>query len=331
MKKYLLCILFSVLCISFTNVVYAADLFDDVEVFYTNTEESAHNKVSLKFNNPSFDGSKTYYLVYSETNLALNSIISQNDLINNYGVENFVSIDVASATANGLEKIFARNKEAFDFYVLEALEYTLENGSRNQVVSNAITIDRDTSLNQYALGQRIIMYFDANHIAPYLYDVHPTGIDRNIKYKIGIVTDNSILNSIKNEESDALEKLLNYAKNDSNGITQSINTSNYQNTISVSDTVDINAGVYYYAYYYTDDEYYPVYDIDLHQGYVSSNGEKSLLNYRRDGFTWNIDTEQTVENPKTGITNIGIGLIVVFIVTSVTYLKMKKYSKFPLK
>ena len=43
--------------------------------------------------------------------------------------------------------------------------------------------------------------------------------ERKITYKLGEITDNSILNSISKEESGAFTKLLTYAKADSNPLT----------------------------------------------------------------------------------------------------------------
>lgn len=330
--KYLLLIL----CTMFLGIinVSAEELFSDFDVFYT--EDNSHSKVSLKFNNPSFVEGKTYYFLYSESELEIDSTIDLNDLIDNYDHNNYATFDSSNATVNGLESVFEKNKTSFDFYILEMQEYTLENGTQLKVVSDTITVDRATHLNQYSLNNRITMYFDDSHIAPYFYEVKSVNTDRNLVYKIGKVTDNSILKSIKNKESNAFDKLLSYAKNDNSGITGNIKTSDYQNTISLSDSITINDGVYYYGYYYTDDEYYPVYDIDLLQGYVSpTSDEKLLYSVKQYNFKWNLEEETIVEetpveNPKTGIQDYYalIGSIIVLASGIIIYVyKDRKFRK----
>ena len=119
--------------------------------------------------------------------------------------------------------------------------------------------------------------------------------------------------------------MINYAKNDSNGITDTIDAEliNYK----ISDKINIQDKAYYYGYYELEDEngkYYPVTDIDLLQGYTSFLG-KMFLSYNDSKFEYIFEEEQneetveiderikgTVENKKTGVK----GYVLTFLIIS---------------
>ena len=128
------------------------------------------------------------------------------------------------------------------------------------------------------------------------------------------MTDYAILKKIYNKNYEGIKDLINYAKNDSNGITDTIDAKLINYTIA--DKIDIQHKAYYYGYYELEDEdgkYYPVTDIDLLQGYTSSFG-KMFLSQNDSKFEYIFEDEQneepaevderikgTVKNENTGV------------------------------
>ena len=96
--------------------------------------------------------------------------------------------------------------------------------------------------------------------------------DRKITYKIGEVTDNSILSAISNKESDGFTRLLAYAKADSNSLGNgSFNFGDYGYKTSniAKATGKISGDKYYYVYAVADTvngKYVPVEDVVVYNG-----------------------------------------------------------------
>lgn len=96
--------------------------------------------------------------------------------------------------------------------------------------------------------------------------------DRTITYKLGEVTDTSILNGISKEEAGSFEKLLAYAKADSKPLTsgsfQYVNWS-YETANIAKATGKISQDKYYYVYSVADTvngKYVPVEDVVVYNG-----------------------------------------------------------------
>lgn len=127
------------------------------------------------------------------------------------------------------------------------------------------------------------------------------GTSRKVQLKIGRITDNDILNGIKNGEATAFESLLNYAKN---------NTGIYNNILEGNRDLSMTAGgikltteeplinanlitndAYYYLYAVVDDEngkYVKTEGVTLAQAYKSNKiaNTYSLFFYGDDDFEW---------------------------------------------
>lgn len=126
-----------------------------------------------------------------------------------------------------------------------------------------------------------------------------------LKYnlKIGRVTDNEILKAIRDQKSNSLVDLLNYAKKSS---------AVYEATVQGSESKGITRNftiiddAYYFVYVSLDTEngkYYPIEDIMLTQGVVSADLTiYYLANYLDPDFVWKIE-----ENPSKPNNNIEIG------------------------
>lgn len=160
-----------------------------------------------------------------------------------------------------------------------------------------------------------------------IYDME-TG-EQKIKFKIGEVSDKSLLSKFSNPNNESYEALIKYAQEDKNAIQSSsikLNEKTLGDSVGeyegVYDPSKIVDGKYYYVYLEIDTEdgkYYPLTDIGL---YISEkNGNLVSSNYK----------DEVVENPKTGSASgiIGIVAITTLLIGSVAYIKMKKYSKFP--
>lgn len=160
-------------------------------------------------------------------------------------------------------------------------------------------------LNQHSLGNRIIGFFDNPHTAIHFKEANRVE-GRNIKIKVGRVTDNNILLSIKNKESNCLQKLLEYAKSSESIYTGTIPLGLKEKSITTG--MNLTNKAYYYVYMIMDDEngkYYPVEDISLYQADIVGDGTeiKDLLNYLDDKFKWNIENAKTPTTNSTSQTN----------------------------
>lgn len=123
-----------------------------------------------------------------------------------------------------------------------------------------------------------------------------TNEDRKVNVKIGKVTDNAILTSIKNGESDALSKLMAYAKSASPLYTGKVSVGTSESIIG---KLNIINGAYYYAYVELDDEggkYYPIEDISLYQGKID---EVDGRTYLKDTIDWEWLVEEPASTPQT--------------------------------
>lgn len=207
-----------------------------------------------------------------------------------------------------------------------------------QIVLSNYKVERP-ALNK--LGQRMKSFFQTGKTAIFLYEAHREE-NRNVNLKIGKVTDNNILLSIKNGEADCLQKLLDYSKTASSIYTGTVPLGQ---SASITGNLDLTNEEYYYVYMEIDTEsgkYYPIEDVSLFQALVSEYVGKELHDYLSDEFKWNIqqgnsggstkksDPTQTPKTvlPNTGIQTVLISILVVTIIVAVfTSIKNKKYKE----
>ncbi len=147
--------------------------------------------------------------------------------------------------------------------------------------------------------------------------------------KIGIINDSDIINSLAKGEAGAIEKLLNYGKNASNGTTFSTVLGDVGNN-HVLGNYSVKAGSYYYAYTTLDTKngkYRQVEDITILMGRNDVDGKALLSNdvtYNISDKAYTVST--SVKNPKTADVNvlICVGVAVfVFLVFLISYKKFK--------
>ncbi len=200
---------------------------------------------------------------------------------------------------------------------------------------------------QRQLGSRLYIGLDSEKSTISIYEPHTGENKRKVMLKIGQVTDNSILSSIKNGETDSLSKLLTYAKTANSIYTGTIPVEH--NGESIINSINLINDAYYYIYAILDDEdvYYPVEEIAIVQAYVSDyNSDYKILS---TGINWDLgpidtpntdkpDNNNTIDNtidnttanvnrlPQTGENVIIIAILIVFVVVSIVlFIKNKQY------
>lgn len=232
----------------------------------------------------------------------------------------------------------------------------------NKIILENKKIERP---EQKGLTKRIYaIFFDLNNEEEenLIFVSEPHNIERKLNVYVGKITDVSILNSIKNKESDGMSKLLNYAKNNSNESNKYTLTKQKDSTGSflageLINNATFDIGEYYYMYYVLDNEngkYTNVEDIGLF--YAGSNDKRSYLSSQDDSrFEWkdfdvndannnqdntqqdtqkpndtNNTNDETVAKEPIPHTGLGIGLILfisILLVIVITFYKKANYYK----
>ena len=135
----------------------------------------------------------------------------------------------------------------------------------------------------------------------------PSSVEnRKFKLKIGKVTDNSILQKIKNNDYSGITELLQYAKNSEAVYANDLTTTNknyYRNDQALFDGRKLLSNKeYYYIYVEFDDEngkYYPIEGITLGQAYLSEYSNTwYLYAYTEEKFEWNNLSSSYTEEAK---------------------------------
>ena len=153
--------------------------------------------------------------------------------------------------------------------------------------------------------------------------------EQTIKFKIGEITDKSLLSKFSNPTQESYEALLKFAQEDTNPnqsssikINQTQVGDTYGDYPNVYDPTKVVDGKYYYVYF----------EVDTEDGKYQVLNDVALYLAQEDGNLWASNyKDEVVENPKTGSASgiIGIVAITALLIGSVAYIKMKKYSKFP--
>lgn len=177
--------------------------------------------------------------------------------------------------------------------VYAALYRVNSNTHNYDKISNTTKIDKEN----IPLGSRIkVFVLDKINISIHSYDDIDT--TKTIKYKIGKVTDNTLLNKLK--QGTGLNLLLTVAKDDSNPISTGsmtctdISDCKVTNNLSLNDFTDKK---YYYVYAYRDTnngKFVELEDVMLYQHMRGNNPSYVFLADMSDSiFTWEIDDTPT--------------------------------------
>lgn len=315
-----------------TNNTESTD-FSNVKISFKNTGAKSFVNYSLKFENVTFKDKE--YFVYLSHNKTKPEI--KNDAT---GKPSNADGTIISATGknNAIysdEKLHKVLEEYGDIYV-SVVEYDAKTKKEEMV----LTSKKVTRPSLNSLGQRLKIYMFADETSFFVYDNKYDGIERNVKLKVGKVTDNSILKSIKNGDADCLNKLNEYAKKDNGIYSKTFKISKNTNNLGAfTQDMKLKNKEYYYVYTYLEDEnnkYVGIEDISLCQALSTSKGY-TLIDYLSDQFKWNISDnksnnakDNTTANkiiPFTG-TSITLIMSVIFLlaVTITCYIKNKKYK-----
>ena len=173
--------------------------------------------------------------------------------------------------------------------------------------------------------------------------VFPTDIEnRKFNLKIGKVTDNNILNKIKNNDYQGIVDLLSYAKSNS-AIYQKDLVTTRENYYASTETLFgrnlLEDKAFYYIYVIFDDEngkYEPIEGVTLGQAWFSSSGTWwDLFAYTDDKIEWNNlsysggdSTTAPGKIPQTGdVIGIVVSVIALFGIVAVAAIKKNRRLK----
>lgn len=195
------------------------------------------------------------------------------------------------------------------------------------------------------LGTRIQGYFFAERSNVFVHEPMINDyLEIPITVKVGKITDKDILHAIKNKESNALSKLLDYAKSANSIYVGTMEAGNGNDEESITTNLDVVDDEYCYVYFTTGDGYYPVEDVSLYQVQFN-DGKKYLFDYLSDEFKWNLGDEEkpgettptptpsqddtTIKDklPQTGQTAAAVVITgIAAIAGTVFFVKSKKYK-----
>ena len=344
MKKILSIMLAFVLALAMISVVYAADTKSDFSNATYKINEQNSYIYDLRISNVKFGDVETGNLKYMFTSS------STQPTYNNSDVES-LSFDKSSGEANihSIEKYLELKQDMY-LWIFE----TDGSDVTGKIVYNK-KIEKP-ELKKYTDVFTITQI--TKDSAQVLFNAPwSASTKRNIKIKVGEVTDNALLNSIKNKESNCFEKLVTYAKNNTGKLidetvksnTSSANTAQgyYDGKFSIKSNVE--DGKYYYLYAYVDDEngkYIPIEGVTLAYSSNPTGDYWFLFFLGEDDFKWkdftangsnggsssvvaNTSKDNTIAKtvlPATGADLVvSISIFALAISTVIAYVKIKKY------
>ena len=283
----------------------------------------------------------TYYLYLTNGKSKPTLETDSNNLIKSGYTEMIIGSKFANpynsiGSQDKIKTPFEKNGDVYAWIVEE--KYAGNGKYENKYVLEEYKINRPS---QRSLGARFSGYFDKEVTDIFYWGIsakeRSTSDSRKVKIKIGKVDNASILRAIKNKESGALNKLLEYSKSAKSIYTF---TTKIGVSSSITDKIDIADGQYYYVYYELDDEngkYYPAEDVMLYQALINKD-IRSLHNYLDPKFVWKLSDatptkpseDKTVASgtlPQTGETMIIIGSIaIITVIAVVAGIQIKKYK-----
>lgn len=247
--------------------------------------------------------SNYYYIITENTtkptievSLEGNNAVDTRKMYDKYNVNDYRKYNDLNVDRNiDITNLFEMNNSKLYLWIVEQQRNKATGKFEQKFILESKELNKP---EQNKLGSRMKGYFFSDKTSTFLYEPynHSNKDNRNINVKIGKISDSSILKSIKNGESNCLEKLLEYAKNA---------TSIYEGKIklgedsTITDKFDLKQNEYYYVYFELDDEngkYYTVEEVSLYQALVSENVGKNLFDYLSSEFKWNIVEQNKEEN-----------------------------------
>ena len=236
--------------------------------------EKSHATPSLKINNVEFKEEYSYYAYLSHDP---NAIENPSSLTGLSDFEDWKSFSNGIIGIRALEDVIETDGRIY-IWIAEYQE------NEGKVLLTSKEVER---LEQLPLGRRIIGYIQNIDTKDSIYVNEPFSADsRSINYKIGEITNREMISKVINNESGALQELLNHAKN-AQSLSQGT-TKLQDNENSIIDGINLKDKAYYFVYYEAEDEngkYYPIEDIALMQALKLGDGW-TLVDYTDDRFSF---------------------------------------------
>ena len=279
MKKKILLLFVAILSVVGISSVNAATNLDGAKYnFVINNPESMVKYFDFVITGATFNTDNTYEVYFSHQQT------DTSDLENGTYISANVTADSLTVSYLNTRKCL---EEAGDIYVWVR---ETEGGTKNFIASG-VKVERP----ELMLSTRIAanFTFDVTRINV-LYPSETNYSNRDVTYKIGLVTDLDLVRALNTDDETALKKALDdlmaYAKADAGKYTGTIKTGDTESiTKNMGDLVDKG---YYYAYLVVDTDngkYYQIEDVNLYQA-VNCDLEPSLNNYTFPEFEWPEDS-----------------------------------------
>lgn len=310
--------------------------------------------------NPKDDIRNTYYYIITSSNTKPN--ISYNTY---GGVDTEATNEINYLNVNSddnylysrtLDKYVELNQDLHLWVIQDvALEDTYYNNEGNYITHSTKFVVEGQKLTRPTLPQLnlILKSFnignwesDTNSDAfTYINFRFPSATEnRKFRIKIGLVTDNSILQKIQKGDYSGITELLEYAKNNKAIYTADLTTTSENYFRSEQALFDgtklLQDDAYYFIYVEFDDEngkYYPIEGVTLGQAYISevNSNNWDLYAYTSEDFNWNDlsststntnNTDTTIAKdklPNTGTMSILVVSIIILVIATV-FFKIKK-------
>lgn len=202
------------------------------------------------------------------------------------------------------------------------------NGGAYCEVLNPVTVEKPAIP---ALGNRYQFYLFSSDNTLSTFPLFPYDGEKGshqLITKIGIINDKNVLKKLSKGESDALQALLDYAKNNEGTTFKYADEHYYRNDIG---TFQVQNGAYYYVYTSydnTDGLYRDFDDVTVVMGEAGMLVNDVKWEASNNGNTNNNEYVDTpTENPKTGLyCSLGI-LSILLVAGSIIVIRLKKHNK----
>ena len=348
----------SIICIA-TNS-YAAEEESQLEwTDFSNAEFSfeevgAGNSLNLKVSNVKENPDSDYYVMISENK----PVFDPEDPISNFEILD--SIGNNQFEYYGAESFVQLNQKLNLWIVERQYNETERDWSYKYVVEG-----KELTRPEYPKYANVFRATQFTHNSTQLMFTVPWGDNtRKINLRIGKITDNSILNKIKNNDITGFEELLEYGKTQTTIYDNQLTSTKFgpysfdegykNNEDAPIIDLKLENESYYYVYAELDDEngkYYPVEGVTLGRASVYDDGSWYLFVLGDDNFTWsefgggngqtnNVNTPiaNNITNanntnklpsrlPKAGITVTVFAVIIGIAIVSVVSYKKYNYYK----
>ena len=218
--------------------------------------------------------------------------------------------------------------------------------SNPKKIADVKLIKPDLSAYNKFSGLSFSAYDSSNLYLNLPYNLKDDDVTRKIHFKIGRITDTSILNSLKNNEASGFANLNNFAKKDTNAVFDKTVEANKYNGYSTQENLinykDLTHNAYYYLYAELDTEngkYLPLESITITKAHVyPDSGKWFMFFYGSKDFNFdgiddavNPDNSENEEKPPvfpdTGEKTLIFSIIGVTAIVAIVLFKKNKITK----